>query len=40
MRDYPVEKYRRNVISFLHGAGNNHINRIKKRARITGLPSE
>lgn len=40
MRECPVEKYLRDVISFLHGAGNNHIYRIKMSARITGLPLE
>jgi alkylation response protein AidB-like acyl-CoA dehydrogenase len=29
MRECPIEKYLRDVISFLHGAGNNHIYRIK-----------
>ena len=40
MRECPVEKYLRDVISFLHGAGNNHIFRIKISSRITGLPLE
>ena len=40
MRDYTVEKYLRNVISFLRGAGNNHIYRIKMCSRMTGLPVE
>ena len=40
MRECPVEKYLRDVISFLHGAGNNHIFRIKISSRITGLPAE
>ena len=38
MRECPIEKYLRDVISFLHGAGNNHIFRIKISSRITGLP--
>ncbi|MEE9275900.1 MAG: acyl-CoA dehydrogenase family protein [bacterium] len=38
MRECPVEKYLRDVISFLHGAGNNHIFRIKMSSSITGLP--
>ena len=38
MRECPVEKYLRDVISFLHGAGNNHIFRIKMSSHITGLP--
>jgi alkylation response protein AidB-like acyl-CoA dehydrogenase len=29
MREYPTENYLRDVISFPHGAGNNHIYRIK-----------
>ena len=40
MRECPVENYLRYVISFLHGAGNNHIYRIKISSRITGLPAE
>ncbi len=40
MRECPVEKYLRYVISFFHGAGNNHIYRIKISSRITGLPAE
>lgn len=40
MRECPIEKYLRDVISFLHGAGNNHIFRIKMSSRITGLPLE
>ena len=39
-RDYPIEKYLNNVISFLHDAGNNHIYRIKMCSRMTGLPAE
>ncbi|MFC1491657.1 acyl-CoA dehydrogenase family protein [Nitrospinota bacterium] len=38
MRECPVEKYLRDVISFLHGAGNNHIFRIKISSHITGFP--
>jgi acyl-CoA dehydrogenase len=38
MRECPIEKYLRDVISFLHGAGNNHIYRIKISSQITGLP--
>ena len=37
MKECPVEKYLRDVISFLHGAGNNHIFRIKMSSNITGL---
>jgi alkylation response protein AidB-like acyl-CoA dehydrogenase len=40
MRECPIEKYLRDVISFLHGAGNNHIFRIKISSRITGLSLE
>ena len=40
MRECPIEKYLRDVISFLHGAGNNHIFRIKISSQITGLPLE
>lgn len=40
MRECPVEKYLRDVISFLHGAGNNHIFRIKISSQVTGLPVE
>ncbi len=40
MRDYPVEKYLRDVIPPLHGAGSNHIYRIKMCSRMTGLPAE
>ncbi|MFC1491561.1 acyl-CoA dehydrogenase family protein [Nitrospinota bacterium] len=40
MRECPVEKYLRDVISFLHGSGNNHIFRIKISSRVTGLPIE
>lgn len=40
MRDYPVEKYLRNVISFLRGAGSNRNYPIKMCSRMTGLPAE
>ena len=39
MRAYPVEKYLRNVISFLHGTVNKHIYYIKMCSRMTGLPA-
>lgn len=38
MRECPAEKYLRDAISFLHGAGNNHIFRIKISGSITGFP--